>query len=67
MKCYNQKADVHIVLFIGDCFLRHLRNKQFVRQFKMPLTLISKGKQSNERAQFDKDIALVIPCFFKFL
>ena len=29
-------------------FLRHLRSKEFVRLFKMSLTPISRGKQSND-------------------
>ena len=34
----------------------------------MPLTSISKGKQSNDfNTQYNKDIVAVIPCIFIFL
>ena len=44
MKYCNQ----NVSYLFAIAFLRYLRSKQFVRQFKMSLPSISKGKQSND-------------------
>ena len=39
-------------LLLAIAFSRHLRNKQFLRQFQMSLILISRGKQGNDFLRF---------------
>ena len=47
-------------------FLRHLRSKQFVRQFIMSLTSIFKGKQSND-FNAPSTIKILLQLFLVFL